>query len=778
MSVKAAYKRICIVTLTIVSLFLVGFSASLFAFWTYETPVNSFSRAWIAFIDGELIFWAQSGGGHLTPYGVFRYDSALDAWENISDVAGGPRDGGPYVEAAIERQNEWGAEFYLEYESRHIWFAFFDRSNQEDHVSKTVQYPVDLWLYAQAPSFKFLYTPSRIWFYPTVLTNPLFLGCFDTTERRIVSGFYTISYEDTNDGFYSITCEAPDGVTSQYQVPKISPYETWDHLSPVGATENSFWFTVSEWIGDASRTALVAWLDPNTGRLNIVEKEDLKLQRHPGVAAVKEHEGLLMIGTCESSDWGRGPGEGLFIYNPATRKWTNLTVDNSGIAGDGVLDILPTKDAIWLATTGGVSRYDRETGKCTNYGMFEGRAVKTDSPLCPIYSLPHSDKPLTFCKGGDGFEIRSLWDDHFKVCLKEDHYGWVRKNEAKQESDSTISLAVRRSGRHGRIFTERDTSSSILLRHDYNSLIDNTYSLAGQTDDWYKVKLPYGWVKTENFRPAMRRMSVTRELGLSSPVRVSPEGEYFMHPEWSPSGRWIAATRARLRGIYLLDPFGRDTTARELTDEYAAGFGFLWSRDSKSITYSTRGVYKSVDINTGEIRTLVDPKKRGTGAVVTDQEDGASVAYLDSSLRLWCEIAGKTRLVAEDGGYLWATMSPDGRAVLADKIGVGMFVFELSDTSGPVKRVALGEGTPGAWSPDGKRILFHVAREGGLDILGSELFIVNRDGTGRVQLTDTPDKIELDPCWSPDGRRLAYRDHSSRGIYVATLVESDRKEPE
>jgi Tol biopolymer transport system component len=41
-------------------------------------------------------------------------------------------------------------------------------------------------------------------------------------------------------------------------------------------------------------------------------------------------------------------------------------------------------------------------------------------------------------------------------------------------------------------------------------------------------------------------------------------------------------------------------------------------------------------------------------------------------------------------------------------------------------------------------------------IEGSDFYIINIDGSGRVQITDTPDKIEMDPEWSPDGSKIAY----------------------
>ena len=273
---------------------------------------------------------------------------------------------------------------------------------------------------------------------------------------------------------------------------------------------------------------------------------------------------------------------------------------------------------------------------------------------------------------------------------------------------------------------------------------------------------------------------------LINAIRITPPNQYFMHPVWSPDGKWIAVTKAKYTGIYLVDPSGKDTTIRELTSESAAGWGFLWSLDGQVITYRavdwgpSKGgrTYKTVDVKTGEKRVLSPDslKLRGTRATVLDSRSGATAAYLDDSLRLWVEVGGKQRLLTEDGEYLDHLVSPDQTAIVAKKSGGNMYVFELGDSSRAVTRVDLGRGETPAWSPDGKRILFFVGRDDGHEYTWAELFLVNRDGTGRKQLTNTPGVLEIQPSWSPDGTRVAYRDARSGTVYVAELVGGGENE--
>lgn len=61
-----------------------------------------------------------------------------------------------------------------------------------------------------------------------------------------------------------------------------------------------------------------------------------------------------------------------------------------------------------------------------------------------------------------------------------------------------------------------------------------------------------------------------------------------------------------------------------------------------------------------------------------------------------------------------------------------------------------GGGSAPVWSPDADFLAFISGS------VGSDIFLMRPDGTGRRNLTVTPGADEVEPAWSPDGSRIVF----------------------
>jgi Tol biopolymer transport system component len=75
------------------------------------------------------------------------------------------------------------------------------------------------------------------------------------------------------------------------------------------------------------------------------------------------------------------------------------------------------------------------------------------------------------------------------------------------------------------------------------------------------------------------------------------------------------------------------------------------------------------------------------------------------------------------------------------------------------------------WSPDGERIAFRSDRDGGWDV-----FVMQADGSSTLNLTNSPETEEMGISWSPDGQHLVY--HARAGdAFDVFLVGVDGSPP-
>ncbi len=114
--------------------------------------------------------------------------------------------------------------------------------------------------------------------------------------------------------------------------------------------------------------------------------------------------------------------------------------------------------------------------------------------------------------------------------------------------------------------------------------------------------------------------------------------------------------------------------------------------------------------------------------------------------------------------------SPDGTR-LAFAYDDRIWVMNVAKPYRP-RVVSQHDGTAPSWGPGSRRIAYT-----GFDADGdADIHIVRADGTGHVNLTDTPFDSEYGAEWSPDGASFAYFSQSGeQGIYVIDADGTDER---
>ncbi len=135
--------------------------------------------------------------------------------------------------------------------------------------------------------------------------------------------------------------------------------------------------------------------------------------------------------------------------------------------------------------------------------------------------------------------------------------------------------------------------------------------------------------------------------------------------------------------------------------------------------------------------------------------DGATIIFLTrrsgqraSELFGVSSVGGDAQIIGH-GEY--PTWSPDGQLAFKgwETTGVGLRLAQ-SDLTDIEELTYHDTDTAPATSPDGKKIAFMSRRDGNWNI-----YVVNSDGTGLLQLTDDTAEDGL-PTWSPDGNVIAF----------------------
>lgn len=294
-------------------------------------------------------------------------------------------------------------------------------------------------------------------------------------------------------------------------------------------------------------------------------------------------------------------------------------------------------------------------------------------------------------------------------------------------------------------------------------------------------------------------------------------------PRWSPDGKWIAFSLPKGEGIGMIRPDG--SGRRRLSGEAGSGYRFAWSPDSNRIAYratqrekgARHYAFRVVEVANGEVESTSEVVKDAQPPVWQRGPQGmrwTSHAQTGELSGRWQNAPGLARteritppLLMQRERGLW-TQAANGQPErkVSDQIGLNprwnnaqtQVVFDAFDRIGiatpedsaPSRTLCAGQHP--AWSPDGKWVVYQITRDHShaLDdarqhtpdtmphrhddktnhqIVDSDIWIIGADGQNRHQLTNTPDVLEVDPDWSPDGNFIVCRTEAAGKLLIIKL---------
>jgi serine/threonine-protein kinase len=134
-------------------------------------------------------------------------------------------------------------------------------------------------------------------------------------------------------------------------------------------------------------------------------------------------------------------------------------------------------------------------------------------------------------------------------------------------------------------------------------------------------------------------------------------------------------------------------------------------------------------------------------------------------------------LAAEPQGYQSPRISPDGSRLaitISESGGSDVWIYDLEGEI--LTRFTFDPAVDHfpVWTPDGQRIVFDSSRAGA----GHNLFWKAADGTGQVERLTTSPNYQMADSFSPDGKRLVFREVAEpRDLQLLSMEDERTSQP-
>ncbi|MFZ2095346.1 MAG: DUF5050 domain-containing protein [Anaerolineales bacterium] len=247
--------------------------------------------------------------------------------------------------------------------------------------------------------------------------------------------------------------------------------------------------------------------------------------------------------------------------------------------------------------------------------------------------------------------------------------------------------------------------------------------------------------------------------------------------------------------IYLMNPNGSDQ--HQLTDNNADDFSPAWSPDGAWIVFESdrddphpRACFPNCNYNLYLMNADGSDQRQLTGWPGAEwhadwSPDGNSLIFSAGDIGFekagiyQLDIAGgePKLLLVDDFNNDAADWSPDGSQIAFSSNREGSLdIYVMNADGGEIHKVVdtgMNDYFPD-WSPDGLQIAFFAAD---WPAIKQDIFTVNADGSNLLNLTNTPNVVDEDPKWSPDGSKIIFQTDRDWNFEIY-MMNSDGSQPQ
>ncbi len=412
-------------------------------------------------------------------------------------------------------------------------------------------------------------------------------------------------------------------------------------------------------------------------------------------------------------------------------------------------DELPawSPDGKWIAF---VSDRDRPTAPNSNperdiYVL----AARAPSEVYRLTDDPRDDTEPTWAPNSQQLAYASNVDRVYRIYTMNidgadktvlQAFAWNERYPAWSPVDNRLLFGSGRNGNWDLVSQDVETGEETQLTIDVSEDVRPAWSHDGSRIAFQRVSTRGGREVQEihvmsagggESTAIVRENAIQNEPDWSVPVRIATDaapGGQPPAPESGPTGTIVYdAFVGNQYDLYTVPADGSAAPTNITTTPNESEAFAAWSPDGQQLVFAS-------NVN--------DPD-------VTD-----SVAELDLFL-MNRDGTNRRQLTNNPGFETFPDWSPDGEFIVFVAVQDGnQEIYTVSVTTGEQFRLTNTSAvdTFPSWSPDGQQIVFASNQTNAGDY---ELFIMNRDGSGRRQLPQTPAN-DAYPKWSPDGSRILF----------------------